>query len=296
MFKCCSISLAMGIEVTPELQAKLGIKTTELAVTKLPPQRPVYGTVLSPAALIDLYRQIEVAQAAVNVSKDSLARAEKLFADGELVARKEVEAARAQHVQNVAAIQTLDDHQMLEWGRHFSTLASNDRTHLIESLLTGKSVMIRLALPHGISLEDAPLAARLHTFGHGKTPFRCTTILPSPMIDPAFQAQTFLSIQETKNAALIVGSTVSGVLELSGEPHEGLLVPQDAVIFYLGKSWIYQNSKDNEFERVEIPTTEPIEGGWFVAKDAIESLKVVNIGAQSILSQETLAPEEPAAD
>jgi hypothetical protein len=78
----------------------LGFEVTDLTAKSLPPEVAVFGSVLSPAPMIELFRQLEAAQAALEVSKESLDRADKLFASGELVARKEVQTAQAQHAQD----------------------------------------------------------------------------------------------------------------------------------------------------------------------------------------------------
>ena len=281
-------SRAAGLE--PEAQRLLGIETADLAAKSLPPEVAVYGSVLSPAPVIDLFRQIEAARAALEISKESLDRVRKLFASGELVARKDVQAAQAQQAQDQTALQGLEDRLVLEWGPRFSKMTAAERTALLEDLLAGRVALIRLSVSRGEHLEAAPLAARLHSFGHERSPVRCTAMMPAPAIDPAFQAQALLGLLETPAAPLAAGLTLTGALELKGEPRAGVFVPQDAVVFYLGKAWIYQKEGGDKFERVEIPVDSPVEGGWFVAGDAVEDHPVVTKGAQSLLSKETLAP------
>lgn len=279
-------------EVNPEAQRLIGLETANLAVKSLPPEVPVHGSVLSPAPLIDLYRAVATAQETLGISKESLERSEKLYASGELVARKDVQAAQAQHVLDKSALQSLEDRLVLEWGPRFSNLKAAERIKLIDDLLAGHVAIARLSLLPGEKLSAAPLAARLHAFGQERSQVRCTGILPAPAVDPAFQAQVFLGLLETPPAYLAVGMTLAGVLELRAEPRAGVFVPQEAVVFYLGKAWIYQKMKGDVFERVEVPVETPVEGGWFVAGDVFAHHPVVSRSAQSILSLETLGPAE----
>ena len=279
-----------GAGIDAATQKLLGIETTALAEKSLPPEVAVYGSVLSPAPLVELFRQIAAAQAARVVSNESLERVEKLFASGELVARKEVQAAQAQQAQDQVVVQGFEDRLALEWGPRFSQLAPAERTKLLADLLASRQALIRLAVSRGESPASAPLAASLHPFGRSQMPLRCPAISPAPTVDPAFQSPAFFGLIETPTAPLAAGLALTGVLELAGKPRLGIFVPQDAVVFYLGKAWVYQEEAGDLFERVEIPVDAPVEGGWFVAADVLEPHPAVTKGAQALLSKETLAP------
>ena len=278
-------------EVTPEMREILGIKTAALEKYQLQPQISTSGAVLSPAPLLELYRQIESARVAADFSQKNLIRAEALFASGELVAGKDVQAARALQAQDAAKITGLEDRVILEWGTHFSKLDAAARAELVAKILLGHVSIIRLSLPQSAVLDAEPLAARLHRLGQEKTAFTCRLILRAPSADPAFQAQAFLTIYETENAALVPGIALAGVLELGGPAPAGWRVPEAAVLSYLGKNWIYQNTSQDNFERVEISTNQPIEGGFFVAKEGLAEGEVVIVGAQALLSQECSSPD-----
>ena len=281
-------AFASATEIDAGAQRLIGLETADLVAKSLPPEVAVYGSVLSPAPVIDLFRQIGTAQAAVDVSNQTSARVEKLSAAGELVARKEVEAARAQVVKDQAAVQALEDRLVLEWGTGFSKLSAQDRAKLLDDLLAGRRVLVRLAVSRAENPDSVPVAARLHAFGQEMKPIRCTSISPAPAIDPAFQSRTFLGVIERPDSPLAVGLALAGALELKGEPRAGVLVPQCAVVFHLGKGWIYQKEGGDEFERVEVPVDTAVEGGWFVAGGVLKSHPVVTKGAQSILSKETV--------
>ena len=279
-------------EVNAEAQRLIGLETADLAAKSLPPQVAAYGSVLSPAPLIDLFRQIEAAKAAAEISKQTSDRAEKLFSSGELVARKDLEAAQAQLMRDQVAIQVIEDRLILEWGPSFSKLLTPERTRLREDLLNGKTAIVRLSVARSEMLNSAPLTASLHAFGQELKPIRATSITPATMLDPAFQARGFLCLIETSDVPLAIGLTLTGTLELTGEPRAGVVVPPSAVVYCLGKTWIYQKAETDEFERIEIPTDTPADGGWFLASGVLAPHPVVTHGAQSILSQETSSKEE----
>jgi hypothetical protein len=222
-------------EIDAEAQRLIGLETADLAVRSLPAEVAAYGSVLSPAPLIDLFRQIDAARTALEISKQTSDRAGKLFSAGELVPRKDVEAAQAQLTRDQAAIQVLEDRLILEWGLSFSKLAARERTLLLEDLLLGKMAIVRLSVARSEMLQGIPLAASLHGFGQELKPIRSTSVAPATVIDPAFQSRGFLCLIATPEAPLAMGLILTGALELEGEPRAGVIVPPSAVVFYLGK-------------------------------------------------------------
>jgi hypothetical protein len=293
---CASFSHAAEFKVEAEVQKLLDLESKQPAAISLPPETTAYASVIAPAPLIELFRQSEAAQAAIEVTKQSVERAEKLFASGELVARKDLDALHAQATQDAAAKQLIEDKIALEWGARFSTMNDVDRSKLIKSLLAGEEALLKISLSRGAEPVTSPVAARLHAEGREQSPVRCTTLSPASSVDPVFQGQAFIGELENKDHALVSGLNLTGVIELPGDVREGLLIPQSSVVFHLGKAWAYRKAGEEDFERFEIPIDSPVTGGWFVAKDAIEDGELVTQGAQALLSKETFVPEEAAAD
>ena len=293
LFYALGLVAARAVEIDDEAQKLIGLETARLVETKLPPQVAAYGTVLAPTPLVELFRQIGMARADVVVSKQSLARVEDLFASRELVARKDVEAARAQVAKDQSVIQGVEDRLMLEWGSGIARLSNEERTKLLDDLLSGKRALVRLSVARDVTMEGGvPVVAHLKALGRELKPLPGASIFPARSVDPAFQTQSFLAIMNSGETPLAVGAMLTGSFDLKGEPREGVLVPASAVVFYMGKAWIYQEEKEEEFERVEIATDTPVDSGWFLEKDALEAHPVVTKGVQSILSKETIATVE----
>lgn len=279
-------------EVDVEAQKRLGLGITLLKEMSLPPEAAVFGSVVSPAPLIELVRQTHTARAATAVSQESLDRVGRLFSHGELLPGKDVQAARAQVALDQAVAQGLEDRLVLEWGPWFSRKSAVERDKLIDGLLAGQQSVIRISVPRGVSSAVKPVAVRLHPFGQETSVIRSEVIFPAVAVDAAYQAQCYLALTDNPATPPAVGLSFSGVMELEGKPRAGLLVPHEAVVFHLGKAWVYRKAGDEEFERLEISTGEPVGGGWFISRDAIKPDNIVIQGAQLLLSQETLGPAE----
>ncbi len=288
----CSLSFAGAIEISDKTQKKIGLTTTNLIEKTVPPTQSVAATVISPASLIDAYRQVQQATLSASVANTALLRAEKLYADHELVALKDVESARILRDQETTKLQTINDHLLIEWGIYFEKLPETERKTLLQGLLNGTCSILRISVPSSVWLDKTPTVAVLHSLAREHVSLRCEQILPSPTVDPVFQSQTFYGILHTKEATLAVGSSLLGLFELEGIASHKLFISQDTVVVYLGKTWIYQQSGE-EFERTEINTSDPCDGGWLVPLGIDQSKKVVSVGAASLLSQETMSSSDP---
>lgn len=294
---CCATLQAL--EIDPSAQERIGLQTAKLEECEIAPSTPVFGTVLSPASLVDLLRQRETARSMTDLSKQALTRAEKLFTSGELVARKDVEAARAQQIQAEALVSSLDDRITLEWGSSFASMSTTEQADFISGLLARKRFLVRLALPGREGLAAMPAGASFHPGSSSGKPFHTTLLHQATAADPAFQSTAFLAVFESSDSvpAPAPGIAARGNLELSGDVRHGLLVPEKAVIFFQGRAWIYcMHASKNEFQRIEVPIDRPVTGGWCVEKQTIGDDPVVVTGAQILLSEEALAAHPEGQD
>jgi hypothetical protein len=63
-------------------------------------------------------------------------------------------------------------------------------------------------------------------------------------------------------------------------------VPRSAVLRFNGATWVYRQTSDETFERLEVALDRPLENGWFVREGLKPGEKLVTVGAQQILSEE----------
>ena len=53
-----------------------------------------------------------------------------------------------------------------------------------------------------------------------------------------------------------------------------------------GATWIYLQTAEESFQRVEVTLDSPLQNGWFVGKGLKPQDKVVTVGGQELLSEE----------
>lgn len=258
------------------------------APVTLPAEVSVYGGVLSPAPLIDLVRQAAAARMAIEATRVSLDRSNRLFSSGELVARKDIEALQVQLKKDEAALRSLEDRLVLEWGGWMAVKSPQDRDAMVGELLAGRQSLLRLTIPRTASPSKAPVATRLHPVGMESRVLQTKRLFPAPSVDPAFQSQAYIGILETGDSPLAIGLSLEGWARIDGPSRQGLLIPGEAVVFHMGKAWVYQKEPGHDFRKTEVPMDTPVQGGWFVADGVLKPVDTVIRGAQWLLSKEVI--------
>ena len=89
---------------------------------------------------------------------------------------------------------------------------------------------------------------------------------------------------ESKSLNLPSNSPVLVIAE-SSRKLEGVEIPADSVVRYAGKSWIYLQTQNDEFERRNISENFPTSAGFFTT-ELIQDNIIVTEGAQTLLSEE----------
>ena len=63
-------------------------------------------------------------------------------------------------------------------------------------------------------------------------------------------------------------------------------MPEQGVVWWQGKAWVYQQTAPDRFVRRALSTETPVPSGFVVAKGFDPGEKIVLNGAQSLLSEE----------
>jgi hypothetical protein len=121
----------------------------------------------------------------------------------------------------------------------------------------------------------------------GKTYARAIFVSALPQVNPQIQSVTYL-YRVPARSGVAIGMNLSAMLPVGRLLH-GSVVPEDAVVWWQGAAWAYQQTAAHQFSRRSVPTNIPVPGGYFVPATAIEpGTKLVTTGASTLLSQELL--------
>lgn len=163
-------------------------------------------------------------------------------------------------------------------------------------ILDTRHLVARVAIPLGTLVDVMPTSARVLITGQDQRTYPATVRSAIPAADMAAAGQTFLIAFDVADAPLRPGIPVQAELELPGAPQTGAIVPRSAVIRFGGSAFVYQQTSDDEFTRVQITTDTPLDAGWLVSAGLKAGDRVVVVGAGTLLSEELRSQIEAEAE
>src|ERR1035437_10168056 len=140
-------------------QRLIGLQTATLEAATQALAVKAYGRVLEPAPLLALVSDTASARAALEASSKKYQRLKTLFAQGQNASAKALESAQAAMQHDQIALQTAEAQLVTAWGK--SMVEQPDLAAFVESLAKLECLLVRLDLPAGDSLSEAPVGAQL---------------------------------------------------------------------------------------------------------------------------------------
>ncbi|HRO41558.1 MAG TPA: efflux RND transporter periplasmic adaptor subunit [Flavipsychrobacter sp.] len=120
-----------------------------------------------------------------------------------------------------------------------------------------------------------------HTNAHPEKQYNCTITLISKDVDTDRTAEVYCRFQDY-DKSLLPGMYMNTIIELAGE--ESLTVPEQAVVSFEGKNYVFTSAENGTFEMTEVFIGSKEKG--FVAienKAAINNKNIVTTGAYTLL-------------
>lgn len=280
-----------GVTLEAHAAVRAGIETRKLAATSYDVGTLTIATALPIQELTDAAGSIATAKAQsqkaaamLEASRREYQRVQALHADDHNVSDKVLQAAeavwRGDEANARAASVALD--AMLggtrrKWG-DVLTSALVENGPLFRKLIDGKAVLLRVAVPSNVRLTAAP--ATLKVSNDSQHWISAQLLSASPQTDPRVQGRAYYYV--VASDGVVSGMTLSAELP-TGITQTGVLLPDTAVVWWQGKPWFYQSTKDGRFERLELLEAKQADHGWFAA---IPDAPTVVRGAQALLSEE----------
>jgi hypothetical protein len=271
------------IKLDAETQKTMGLQVAPLQPMQLSPELKVYGRVLDSSGLVTAAADLTATQAASEVSQAELQRLKTLAGQNNASARS-VQAAEAAAIRDRGQADSARLKLVAMWGAAIAD--RKDLQQLAESLGTMNAVLVQLNVPAGETVKATPRTARVFTLNEETNSVAAQFVSTAPTVDPQLQTQSFLFLVNSNSQHLAPGAALSGFLELPGESQSGSVVPGSAVLRFNGARWVYLQTGDETFTRVELASDESVGNGWFVRSGLKPGQKVVVAGAQEILSEE----------
>jgi len=232
--------------------------------------------------------KLEREQVDLAVSKSEYERVKTLYEENQNMSLSAMQAADAAYRTNQAQVRADEQDARLQlervrqsWGGVVTDWIERD-SPLLERVLEQRAFMAQVIFPPG-EVAPPPPALSLRLPGDQLAEMRLVSRLPQ--VNPQIQGVSFLYLVPVR-PGLAVGMNLA-VLVPVGRALRGAVVPQSAVMWWQGKAWAYEQTSPTTFTRREVPTGNPISGGYFVpGPEFSRGIRLVIAGAQALLSEE----------
>jgi len=250
---------------------------------------------------------VEASRASLTAAQSALARAQALNADEQNVSDRVVLESEARVATERAKLNgALESSRLLSAALASGGAASvplelarggvvaEVLAHPGESVESGQALLrvarfdkllARVDAPAGETIAPGLTAASIVPLGSDARPVTGERVGFAGSVDPKTQGQPFVFRIGNPAGTLRPGLSVTAYLEAPGPARAGAVVPQSAVIWQTGKSWVYVQTAKEKFARREVELEDPASGGWFT-RSLKPGDKVVTRGAQMLLSEE----------
>jgi hypothetical protein len=281
-------ALAAGVQVSADIQRRLGIVTQRLVVARQSTEIDAFAKVLDPAPLVQSDSDLQTAIAAAAVSSAQAKRSQALHAADGSIAAKDVEAADSQARQDALKVALLRRQLALAWGPGVARMSDAARGRLVRALAAGSAALVHVDTHN----NDGQAGARFVKVDIGDSSARGAVIGPARAAEPRLQSSGLIVEVSGPQAILLsVGLTQSAHIE-SSTPQSGVVLPRAAVVRFRGADWVYLRAGPNAFDRrlVQDPTLEA--DGLFVAQGFAPGDELVVKGAQALFAAEQNGPQD----
>jgi uncharacterized protein YaiL (DUF2058 family) len=277
------------VKLPAETQAKLGLRSEPLKAAASAATLSGFVKVLDAGPLAQLDSDIDAARAAAEASQAEFERSQALNKDGQAVAAKQVEAARAQARADKTKLDLLQRRVGLEWGDGIARLSARQRGQLLADIGAGRAALIRIDTPSGeglmglkrVELDLGPL---------GKV--RATVLGTARAGDPHLLSPGLIATARGPGVrSLSIGLSAPVTLTASA-PVRGVLVPRAALLRSDGETWVYVRTASDTFLRKEVENGRRDSSGLFAPEGLKAGEQVVTQGAAALFAAETNVSED----
>lgn len=280
-------------------QQNSGIKTAKVISTGFRGEIKSFGNVVNIDSLIDaksnylnLKTNANVAQANNQQNIQQYQRLKTLNDDDKNVSDRAVqEALAAVNADNAniksyeLQLQNLKNSTRLRWGEALSALIFNEKSgaHL-SNLIDRKNVLIQVSLPLATNTPASGSTIKISPLNDAGIPIQAIYVSPAATADTNGFGKTFYYSAPADQ--LRIGMRVNVELgDTKSNAVEGVIIPNNAVVWYAGTPWAYFKQDQDQFVRKPISADNEVDTGWFNKNLSADSEVVVN-GAQLLLSEE----------
>jgi hypothetical protein len=219
--------------LSSEQQHAAGIVVAHPTAATVPARLEALGLVLDPSALVADSGETAAAAAAEHAAATEVARLQDLHAGGGGASLKMLEAAQAEHAKVSAESQSAAARFALRWGP-VAALSPAARERLLQSAVSGKTLLLRAELPGRHSVGTLPGKALLDVDGMK---------IPGVVLGALRQSTELQGVGlliEVPGAPIGLGPGARVPVGLLSTERSGLLLPREALLYEEHGAYVYK--------------------------------------------------------
>jgi len=285
-----------SISLEEEVQETLGLEVIELKASLRKNESASFATRVNLTPLLqqrsDYFAQLalyEISQLKVKQTQAEVKRLKKLANNQAVSSRKlliqqnqlaiystELKAAKNE-------LHSLSSQFTAQWGATLNHWFLSDNNQHFQQLNELKKQIYVHYLPS--DLLTAPEAIFIHPSNLRTQAKKAKLISNAPSFGSAQQAgNAFFYLAESTN---LLSKRVNAWIPLSAKPESGVIIPQSALVWHLGQSFVYLQLDDENFKRVKINHKIRVDSHHYFIQHALQKNdRLVSLGAQTLLSEE----------
>ena len=285
------------IRLDTEAQKLSGIETIVLKPASHHAEFTAYGKAINIQPLLALRNRYLLAlterssaKAKFKQAEQNISRQQDLYRDG-VSSKRNLQEQQAQWQAYKAQVDATDfqgkaiiDEALLFWGKELTDWALSNDSDKLGAFLSGRQTLLQITLPANKHLPDNIKTIFIEVSGNRGKAHKAELISMAAQTESVAQGESYYFQTDDKN--IITGMNVSAWIPDKNAKLTGVIIPQSALIWYMGQALVYLKTAEETFSRNTINHYSATADGYFIP-DAIEpGEQIVTKGAQMLLSEE----------
>lgn len=295
-----SVKGQSAIRLDIALQEQSGIKTQKLGAMEIREEFDAFGRIFNINGLLELHTNLNKINGQRNVvlselmaTNKKLKRLQILHKEAANISTRQLQEVEAESITQQAKLKALnseltDNRTEAEqaWGSVLTAWVIDNDTDAFEQLLSGKNVIVSVALRANDTLPDQTEYVYIGRNGNRSLAQKAVYISPAIESNTVLQGETYYFLADASGDKYRAGMHVHVWVPQTSESISGVFVPESAVVWSSGTPWVYIRNSEESFIRQVINNPVELDKGIFVAKGLEVGDKVVTSGAQMLLAEE----------
>ncbi len=289
---------SLAVKLTDAEQKASGLQLQALQQVEQLIESRAQARVVNIAPLLELRSRYhktssedETATAELVLKRQTLARLKQLNKEQGNIASRKLQQAQAELIAIQARQQRaryemeyLRNEAIQEWGTTIISWALDKVPDKFNQLLSHEMVLLLLVLRPAEQLPEDVSFVFVDRDINRQQQRKAFLVSESPRTSINAQGETWFF--QTRGEHLRTDMRLTAWIPQSLHAKKGIHIPNEAVVWYAGKPWVYVQHDDELFSRRSIVGQQQSGAGWFVQNVLGSDDKVVTSGAQMLLSEE----------